>query len=168
MELKGERVRLRPLEGQDARRLAEIGSAPEVARWWPGLTVEYLTAKAERQIDTDEHAFTVDHAGEVVGLVQAWEENEPEFRHAGIDVFLAPHVHGRGLGRDAVRTLARWLVADRGHHRITIDPALANERAIRCYESVGFKRVGVLRRYWLGPDGEWHDGLLLDLLADEL
>ena len=79
-----------------------------------------------------------------------------------------PDRHGRGLGRDAVRTLARWLVTERGHHRITIDPALANERAIRCYEAVGFRRVGVLRRYWHGPDGQWHDGLLLDLLANEL
>jgi aminoglycoside 6'-N-acetyltransferase len=51
---------------------------------------------------------------------------------------------------------------------LTIDPALANEPAIRAYEAVGFKRVGVLRRYWRDPEGVWQDGLLLDLLADEL
>jgi len=28
--------------------------------------------------------------------------------------------------------------------------------------------VGVLRRYWRDPQGVWQDGLLLDLLADEL
>jgi hypothetical protein len=26
----------------------------------------------------------------------------------------------------------------------------------------------VLRRYWRDADGEWQDGLLMDLLADEL
>jgi aminoglycoside 6'-N-acetyltransferase len=67
-----------------------------------------------------------------------------------------------------VRTLARYLVRDRGHHRITIDPSLANERAIRCYRRVGFKPVGVLRRYGRDPHGVWQDGLLLDLLAEEL
>ena len=106
--------------------------------------------------------------GELVGLGQIYEEADRDFRHGGIDLFLDPAVHGRGLGRDAVRTLARWLVEERGHHRIVIDPAAANEKAIRCYEAVGFKPVGVLRRYWRDPDGVWQDGLLLDLLAEEL
>jgi aminoglycoside 6'-N-acetyltransferase len=34
-------------------------------------------------------------------------------------------------------------VHDRGHHRLVIDPAADNERAIRCYERVGFRRIGV-------------------------
>ena len=49
-----------------------------------------------------------------------------------------------------------------------IDPAAANERAIRAYAKVGFKPAGVLRRSWRGPDGTWEDQLLMDLLADEL
>ena len=67
-----------------------------------------------------------------------------------------------------MRTLARWLIEERGHHRLTIDPAVANERAIRSYEQVGFRRVGVMRRYERGVDGSWHDGLLLDLLPEDL
>ena len=67
-----------------------------------------------------------------------------------------------------MRTIARWLFDERGHHRLTIDPDAANERAIRAYERVGFKQVGVMRRYWLGPDGEWRDCVLLDLLPEDL
>jgi aminoglycoside 6'-N-acetyltransferase len=59
----------------------------------------------------------------------------------------------------------RHLIEDRGHHRLTIDPAAANERAIRCYAGVGFRPVGVLRQYERDDDGGWHDGLLMDLLA---
>lgn len=66
--------------------------------------------------------------GAVSGMVQYGEEEEPAYRHASIDIFLDPVVHGRGIGRDAVRTLARHLVADRGHHRLVIDPAADNER----------------------------------------
>ncbi len=77
-------------------------------------------------------------------------------------------MHGRGIGSDAVRTLARHLIVDRGHHRLVIDPAADNAAAIRCYSKVGFKPVGVMRRYERGDDGAWHDGLLMDLLADEL
>ena len=164
--LQGESVRLRPLEPGDVERLAEIGAEPEVARWWGEIAEEHLLDKAEGRDDAT--AFAIEHEGEVIGLAQFSEPGENEFKHATIDLFLTSSRHGRGLGRDAVRTLARWLVDERGHHRLTIDPALANEAAIRSYEAVGFNRVGVLRRYWRDPDGVWQDGLLLDLLADEL
>jgi aminoglycoside 6'-N-acetyltransferase len=104
----------------------------------------------------------------VIGLVQAWEECDPMYRHAGIDISLHPGWHGRGLGADTVRTVARHMFEDRGHHRVTIDPAAANARAIRAYESVGFRPVGVMRDYERGADGTWHDGLLMDMLAGEL
>ena len=74
------------------------------------------------------------------------EEEGPAYRHASIDIFLDPLVHGRGVGRDPVGTLARHLVRDRSHHRLVIDPAADNEPAIRCYSAVGFRSVGVLRR----------------------
>ena len=67
-----------------------------------------------------------------------------------------------------MRTLARYLVEELGHHRLVIDPDVDNAGAIRCYEKVGFRPVGVMRRYARGADGEWHDALLMDLLAGEL
>ena len=65
----------------------------------------------------------------------------------------------------------RWLGTSsrrREHHRLTIDPAADNAAAIRCYKKVGFRPVGVMRRYEQGAEGTWHDGLLMDLLAEEL
>ena len=106
--------------------------------------------------------------GAVAGLVQYYEEPEPKYRHANIDVFLDPAVHGRGLGTEVVRRVARHLIEERGHHRITIDPAAANAAAIRAYEKAGFRPVGVLRRYERDTDGDgWHDGLLMELVVDE-
>jgi len=163
--LHGERVLLRPLEERDFGPLVEIGAEPEVARWWPRVDAELAEKLAG---DDSSVCLTIEYDGRVAGMIQFHEENEPDFRHAGMDVFLSTECHGRGLGADAVRTLARHLLEERGHHRLTIDPAAANERAIRCYERVGFRRVGIMRRYWRDPSGEWRDGLLLDLLADEL
>jgi aminoglycoside 6'-N-acetyltransferase len=164
--IRGERVLLRPLEERDFGRLAEIGAEPEVARWWPGITVANLAEKVAGE--EDGVYLTIERDGRVAGLIEFHEENEPDFRHAGIDVFLATECHGQGLGADAVRAVARHLIEERGHHRVTIDPAASNERAIRCYERVGFRRVGIMRRYWRDPAGEWQDGLLLDLVAGEL
>jgi len=67
-----------------------------------------------------------------------------------------------------VRRVVRHLIDGLGHHRITIDPAAANAAAIRTYEKVGFRVVGVMRRYERDADGSgWHDGLLMELLAGE-
>jgi len=164
--LRGERVTLRPITVADIPRLAEIAAEPEVAHWWLGLTEDALREKARPEEDA--MVLVIEEGGEVVGLVQAGEENEPDYRHASIDIFVTAARRGQGLGADAIRTLARHLFEARGHHRITIDPAATNERAIRVYERVGFKRVGIMRNYERGVDGEWHDGLLLDLLRDEL
>jgi aminoglycoside 6'-N-acetyltransferase len=167
VELRGRTVHLRPVTAPDAEQLTRILAEPEVARWWPN----YDRARVEAEIVGDERATThwvIELDGVVVGMIQASEETEAEFRHAGIDLFLDPNVRGRGLGPDAIRAVAAWLMDERGHHRMTIDPARANEAAIRAYRKVGFRDVGVLRRYQLMPDGSWADGLLMELLADEL
>ncbi len=119
--------------------------------------------------DPEVVSFAVLVDDEVRGLIQYGEEEDADYRHAWMDVFVDPAVHGRGLGVDTVRTLARYLVEERGHHRLIIDPAADNAAAIRCYEKVGFRPVGIMRRYERDADGTgWHDGLLMDLLAEEL
>jgi aminoglycoside 6'-N-acetyltransferase len=120
--LRGERVVLREATPPDVPRLAEILKTPDVARWW-GARVEDELHEA---IDAEETTMWVVLEGdEPIGLVQAWEEPDPEYRHAGIDIALHPSRHGRGLGADTIRTVARHLFDDRGHHRLTIDPAAA-------------------------------------------
>jgi aminoglycoside 6'-N-acetyltransferase len=166
MELRGDRVVLRPLTDADVPAVAAIQAQSAVARRWGQPDLDELRGKAT---GTDEcTAFAIEREGEVVGLIQYHEEDDPDYRSAGIDLFLSEHVQGQGLGTDAVRTMARHLIEDRRHHRLTIDPAADNVAAIRAYEKVGFKRVGIMRRYERDFDGDgWHDGLLMDLLADE-
>ena len=175
--LHGTATTLRPVTGDDVSRLAAILTHPAVARWWPGYDEERVRAELVDADGTVVFAIEVatgDAAGGtggeavVVGAVMFTEETSPDYRHASIDVFLDSDWHGRGLGTDAVRTVARYLVHDRGHHRLAIDPAVENARAIRTYERIGFRRVGVARRYERGGDGTWHDCLLMDLLAPEL
>ncbi len=163
--LDGARIRLRPLRRADRARIRAVLAEPEVARWW-GLGDP--DQSVDGWLEDLETSFAIELEGTVVGSIQFSEELDPDYRHAGIDLFLTTATHGRGLGRDAVRTLARYLFGERGHRRITIDPAASNERAIRAYRAVGFKVVGVMRDYERGPDGTWHDGLLLDLLPGDL
>lgn len=165
--LLGALVTLRPSTSGDIPALAAIRTTSEVyARWRGG---DDLTAAVAQDLEDPEvRTFVVEHDGRVVGAVQWGAEDEPDYRHANIDIYLDPAVHGSGLGADAVRTLARHLIDDHGYHRLVIDPAADNAAAIRCYRKVGFRPVGIMRQYERGPDGSWHDGLLMDLLAEEL
>ena len=166
MELHGALVTLRPATPGDAPALMAVRAAPAVsARWGSDDIADEI---AESIADPDLGYFAIVLDGRVVGAIQWSESEDPMYRHAGIDIYLDPDVHGRGIGPDAVRTLCAHLIDDMGHHRLVIDPAADNAAAIRCYAKVGFRPVGVMRRYELGADGTWHDGLLMDLLAEEL
>jgi aminoglycoside 6'-N-acetyltransferase len=147
--------------------LVAIRSTPAVVASWRGEDHEAefreaLTTKGLRYLVIE------DLDGTPIGGIQWEEEDDPDYRHAGIDVYLDPARHNQGLGTDAVRTLAHHLIETEGHHRLTIDPAADNHAAIRAYEKAGFRKVGVMREYERGADGTWHDGLLMDLLADDL
>jgi aminoglycoside 6'-N-acetyltransferase len=161
-QLHGPRVRLRRVAAGDRDALVRIREDPSVRRWWGAVRDD------DFELPHDGDLLAIEVGGVVAGAIQYDEEPDPQYRSAGIDVFLGPAWQGRGLGREAVALLARWLLGERGHHRLTIDPAAANEAAIRCYAAVGFRPVGVLRRYERAEDGEWRDGLLMDLLAGEL
>lgn len=163
--LTGDRVRLRPVNAGDEAVLTRIFSDPEVARWWGD---PFKSVADAMEILVDESRFVIEHEGEAIGFIQCVEETDPMYEHASIDISLRSEWQGKGLGPDAIRTLARFLIDQRGHHRVTIDPAAHNIRAIKAYESVGFKPVGRMRNYERGPDGAWHDGLLMDMLAEEL
>jgi aminoglycoside 6'-N-acetyltransferase len=159
-------VLLRPLSQADVPTLVEMIGHPEVARWWGPHDAERI--RNDLLYDEGSETLGIELGGELVGIVMMAEENEPDYRHAGLDISLRADLLGQGLGREALRVAIDHLVADRGHHRFTIDPAATNERAIRCYTAVGFRPVGVLRKYWRAEDGTWHDGLLMDLLAEDL
>jgi len=161
--LSGPRISLRNATLGDLARVSTIRREPEVTRRWGILEEGEL-----EEFLQDEKTFVVEADGEIIGAIQYGEESEPMYRHASIDIFLTTSRHGQGFGSEAVRILARYLIEERGHHRLTIDPAADNAAAIRAYEKVGFRPVGVMRSYERGPDGTWHDGLLMELLADEL
>ncbi|MCS5735932.1 GNAT family N-acetyltransferase [Herbiconiux sp. CPCC 203386] len=137
----GDRVTLLPVATEDVGELRRIRLTPEVAARWG----RDGTAPPWPFDDPEAVVFTVrvgGRTGPIAGMIQYSEENDPDYRHASIDIFLDPAVHGRGLGRDAVHALATHLIRVRGHHRLTIDPAADNEAAIRAYAAAGFRPVG--------------------------
>lgn len=166
--LRTTRLLLRPLTGADAEPLAALLAEPEVSEFWP----DFDLTRVRKYLLNPEEDLTVlgiaerERPDRAIGVIQFSEEPDPQYRHAGIDMFLGRAWQGRGLGTEAIRAVVDHLLGERKHHRITIDPAAYNRRAIRTYERVGFKRIGRMRRYERGADGTWHDGLSMELVVD--
>lgn len=78
-----------------------------------------------------------------------------------------PDFRGRRLADEAARLFQRHLLLDLGYHRLQLEIYGFNERAARHAERAGFVREGVRRKaYW--RHGDWVDGLLYGLLAEEI
>ncbi len=162
-KLKTKNLDLRPTAPRDLDRVVEIMTEPSVARWWhrEDWAKEYIYHEAKL-------VWAIEKDGRMIGLIQAYEENDPQYHHAGIDLALSEEFQGQGFGPEAIVVVAK-LLFDRGHHRLIIDPAASNERAIQAYQRVGFKPVGIMRQYEQNVSGKgFHDGLLMDMLKGEL
>jgi aminoglycoside 6'-N-acetyltransferase len=154
-------VTLRAAIDADVAPLVEILSEPLVARWWGSN--DSSTVRGNLDI-----TFVVLVDGETAGLMLYEEEKDPEYRHVSLDISLAARFQGQGIAADALRQAIRHF-ARGGHHRFAADPAADNENAIKAYAKVGFKPVGVMRKYERrGEDQPFHDSLLMDLLVEEL
>ncbi len=153
-----------PASGEIAKLASALASDPEAGPWWgddANTIMEWFD-------DPDYHVLVIDVDDRAAGVIAFEEQLDPSYHAASIDIGLLAGNVGRGVGTSALKVLAGWLVGERGHHRLTIDPATTNQRAIHVYEKVGFRPIGVARNYELGPDGVWHDNLLMDMLAEEL
>ncbi len=170
--LIGPRVLLRPCREADLPHLLAILREPAVASHWSEADDDFDRQALLSGDDPDGAeritTFVIMSEDEVIGWIAGWEKLHRDYRHAGIDLFITTKQQGKGYGTEAVRLVCKFLFEERGHHRITIDPAADNLRAVHAYEKVGFKRVGILRQYERGADGTYHDGMLLDLLPEDL
>lgn len=163
--LHGPRVTLRPMRDDEAAGLAVRLATDEQTSSRMGVN----PATIERWITHDDvSTYAVEHNSEVIGVITFEEIDDPDYMAASMDIGMFAGSTDRGLGSETLRVLATYLIDQRGHHRLTIDPAADNARAIRAYEKVGFRPIGIAREYERLDDGSWHDNLIMDLLAKEL
>lgn len=110
---------------------------PDVSRYWDDETFtreEMLARLGRPNVDS----YVIEHDGAEIGYLQVWfSEAIPD--EAGLDMFLIPQVRGRGLGPDAARTITDWLLRPGGVRRVTVDPYVSNNRAIRAWTKAGFR-----------------------------
>lgn len=142
---------LRAFAPEDESGLEAMFEEPEVRRWWP--VPDYVR----------DSGWVLCVADALAGWLEYHDEPYVWYPSVAFDIALTSRLHGRGYGRRAL-ALAIDHFAARGHHRFTVDPNVENARAIRCYEALGFGRVGVMRAYERNAGGGWNDALLMELV----
>jgi len=91
----------------------------------------------------------------------------PENRRANLAIMIGEKdAWGKGFGQEAVSLLLDYGFNILNLHSVQLGVYAFNERAIRCYERVGFKRMGIARESRI-VGGKAHDTVLMDILASE-
>jgi aminoglycoside 6'-N-acetyltransferase len=132
ISVRGRLTSLRPAGDRDVERLVVWHADPEVSSYWDDETFTH-EEMAERLARPDVEAWIVEAEGEPVGYLQTHPD--------GLDMFLIPSARGRGLGPDAARAMARYLIDERGRGRITVDPYAWNAAAVRAWQRAGFVQI---------------------------
>lgn len=135
--IRGKYTSLRPAGDADLDLLAGWFADPDVYLWWGGgrLRRDQVSAYYTGHRSPEVESFIVEAEGSPIGFLQYWRGTE---RSGGVDMFLVPEARGRGLGPDAARATADFLLHELGWTEVTVDPLTDNDRAIRAFARAGF------------------------------
>ena len=159
IELRGERVTVRPLRPEEFDRVIE-DSLPAWVAWGtdPQVARGKIRDRLERSGELTGHGLDlgIELDGRLVGGVQARADSLPSGAfELGIGLF-DERDRRRGVGRDAIALLTAHLFDSLGARRVQITTDVANEGMRRVAERTGFAHEGDLRAFWPEDDGD-HD-----------
>ncbi|EFU38861.1 putative acetyltransferase [Paenibacillus vortex V453] len=170
--LEGERIYLRPVGQEDTEGYFQMLFNPEMRRLTgtkQAFTMEgvrrYIEAKSVGG-DTVLLLIALSDNDQVIGDV-ALQDIDHINRNANIRIAIESVEHlGKGYGPEAIRLLLEYAFGLLNLHRIELQVFDYNERAIKAYEKVGFKREGV-QRDALYYNHRYHDSIMMSILEDE-
>ncbi|MBI3410593.1 MAG: GNAT family N-acetyltransferase [Planctomycetes bacterium] len=161
------KIRLEPFESADAARLCAWIDSPRLLLQWSGQTfrlpfdVEQMAAHLHKS-QTSGGAHQILRAretasGRVFGHVElvAIDRLHGNCR-IGRVLIGPPDKRGQGLGKQLMAELLRMGFLELGLHRMELEVYDFNRVAIRCYESLGFRREGVRRECVRLGDEFWN------------
>ena len=167
--LTGERVRLRPLEDEDAVLLRRWSEDPQLRKLTGEVSsmsrveAEAFLEKARKDESRLWFAITLADGGRVIGeagLLRMF----PPWRTSDVTIIVGEaDERGKGYGTEALTLLLDLAFRDLGYHRLSIGVVGFNDQALRFWEKAGFRQEGVQRDGYL-CDGKYHDFIMMSIL----
>lgn len=175
--IRTERLLIRPAELEDAETTWPFRSLPEVSRW----ITRAATAHDEyvdlfRRPESMELTLIVELDGAVIGdlmlhVNDPWSQVEVREQAADTQAELGwtidPAYGGKGYATEAVKALIEVCFTQLGLRRITAECFADNTASWRLMERLGMRREAHTVKDSLHRDGQWRDGLLYAILAEE-
>jgi len=85
----------------------------------------------------------------------------------GMDQFIGETQYwDRGIGKIIIKSMVDYLINTKHVNKVVMDPQTWNNRAIRCYEKCGFKKIKLLPCHEL-HEGEYRDCWLMEYWESE-
>jgi RimJ/RimL family protein N-acetyltransferase len=171
------RLVIRRFAASDAEAFARYRSLPEVARY-QSWEAPYAIERARAFVDWMEthhpdergewYQFAISTRDDPTTLIGdcAFHGRAAEPLIADIGYTMDPASQGLGYGTEAVGELVRYLIEDRGKHKVCADCDTRNQASWRLLERLGFRREGEIRGAFRDGDG-WASEYLYGMLADD-
>ena len=173
MHIRGARLSLRYARADDATALFELGSDPEVSRffsWGPytdpsqaGAFIEQMAV--QRESGERLEFVIVDEDDRPIGITGLSEFSARD-RRAVVGTWLGRQHWGSGANRESKALVLRLGFETIGLQRISAYAHPDNARSVRALERLGFVREGVLVAWHL-HHGERRDVAILRLLRED-
>ena len=151
--LRGDAVLLRPLRLDELDLLCEerLRSDTTVGT----MDRDVLRQRIEHSGEWFEGSLDVgvETGGELVGMIDVRAPLRfvpPGICELGIELF--PGERGRGIGTEAVRLIAGWLL-DNGYPRVQASTDVRNAPMRRVFEKLGWELEGIMRAFMPTADG---------------
>lgn len=171
MILKGEKVVLRPVRMDDAPRFVKWFNDPEVCYFvmtgGVKLKEEQKWIKERIQGKVKDVFLCVDtKEGTHIGSIDLNKINKKN-RHASFGIVIGDKKYwNKAFGSEAARLIIGYGFTKLKLHRIDLDVYSYNQRAIKVYKRLGFKKEGIKREHRLWK-GKFYDSYLMSVLDRE-
>ena len=169
--LKGKQTCLRPLEPDDLDSLYNWYNDPEYCYWvsgsWPPVTMLRREEIQRMMYEEDEHRYALtDLKGQLIGSI-GFDQVNISARSARIYIGIGCKEHwNKGYGTDALSVFIHYLFDHWNFRRLTAETWQKNQRALCCYQKLGFVIEGNLREAYY-VDGQYYDAIILGLLKQD-
>lgn len=170
--VSGRQLYLSPLDAGDAAEYARWVNSdllrPYLNRPWE-ISEEEERQRIESLISSPNSmgfALHMNGTDQLIGRTAIWNLHEVN-RCCLFTIFIGePRMQSRGLGTEATALTAIYSLDELKLHRFELESFAYNERALRCYEKLGFRREGV-RREAKFHDGKFHDAVQMAILESD-
>ncbi|ATQ43012.1 GNAT family N-acetyltransferase [Caulobacter mirabilis] len=165
MEIRTERLLLRPARSSDVDGMHAIFSDPEAMAHWStaphedrGQTEAWINLMLDAQAAGPTLDFIIERDGEAIGKVGFWRPPE-------LGYILRRDHWGQGLASEALAAVIRAAFTGGGLEEIHAEVDPNNLASVRLLEKHGFERTGFAPRT-LEINGVWFDSLYFVLKRD--